>query len=453
MARILVVEDDPGMLLVIEDLLIGENYSVDAVENGLKCCELLQSNDYDFVILDWDLPDINGIDILKKMRADGVTTPVMMLTGRTAVDYKAEGLDSGANDYLTKPFHFKEFLARVRAGLRQSLKANQPSMPVPLRGNNQELINRSGLAGTALVARYEFIELLGEGGVGIVFKARHSHLDKLVAIKMLNKEELTEEVCRRFEREARVISRLEHPNVARVFDFGFTEHQQPYMVMEYIEGKALDTILKEQKFLPAEQAMDIVMQACDGMSHAHSAGIVHRDIKPGNLVLREAEPGTVIVKILDFGCARLKDPALKKGPDLTQKGEVLGSPLYLCPEQIMGNKADERSDIYSLGCVFYQMLTGYPPHLAEDPMAIVVKHVKEDVLPFKKLRPDVSFPAGLEEIVLKMLEKEPQVRYQSMADVNADLARIRALSRHRGGEKWLKKFGNIIGRQHPPAGE
>jgi serine/threonine protein kinase/CheY-like chemotaxis protein len=439
MARVLLVEDDEGMLLITEQWLLDEQYEVDTASTGVSCWERLKGNSYDLVLLDWDLPDWNGIDILKKFRKEGGTTPIIMLTGRTNVDYKAEGLDAGANDYLTKPFHVKELLARVRAAIRQGQQA-KPAQQQPLPGNNQALIDKFDLRGTSLPAKYELHEVLGEGGVGTVFKARHPHLDKLVAIKMLRKSEMDKEMFARFEQEARVISQLEHPNIATIYDFDVTENNQPYMVMEFINGKAVDILLSEAGSLPLEQALNLSIQVCEGMAHAHARGVLHRDLKPSNFMLKQMEGNAPLLKVLDFGCSKLRQMGSRKGPAITQTGGILGSPYYMSPEQVKSEQTDERSDIYSLGCVIFQLVTGAPPLMADDCVAVMVKHVNDYAPSFRSARPDLRIPDEMEFLVAKCLEKDPGKRYQSMVELKTVLEQIRMRLQPGRNDSWWQKL-------------
>ncbi len=449
MAKILAVDDDAHLLAVMQEWLTHEQHLVDAVGTGLDCWEHLQTAAYDLVILDWDLPDINGVDLLKRYRTAGGTTPVLMLTGRTSVDDKAEGLDSGADDYITKPFHMKELFARIRAALR---KGESLPPPKPLATSNQELLNNYGLVGTSLAARYEFIDVLGEGGVGVVFKARHPILDKLVAVKMIQKNELNEEIVARFETEARAISHLDHPNIATVYDYGVTERRQPFMVMEFIEGKTLDQVMRERGLLSFEEALDILIQICDGMSHAHKIGILHRDLKSSNLMLKEVAGSPDVLKILDFGCAKLRGLRAQKSQALTYSGEIVGSPLYISPEQIHGKDADERSDVYSLGCVIYEVLTDCVPHVAEDAIATMVKHVSEDVLPLHQACPNRTFPHEMDQVVSKVLEKDPEKRYQSMCELRTDLEQLRRKVGLKGSTTWWQRLvGPLVKKLKPSA--
>lgn len=427
MAKILVVDDDEDLAGIVQDWLMTEDHAVEVAIGGTNAWSRLQTDKFDVVIMDWDMPDINGIDVLKRFRAAGGTTPIIMLTGRTAVDDKEKGLDTGADDYLTKPFHMKELTARIRVALRK--QAALPPPPKPLGTGNEPVLKRGDLIGTALASRYEFLDVVGEGGVGIVFKARHPHLDKIVAVKMLQSNALKENTIIRFEREARAISRLEHPNIAMVYDFGITEKQRPFMVMEFIEGRSLDDFIQKEGAMPAKRAVDLLIQICDGMSHAHEAGIVHRDVKPSNIMLKQVLGRPPVPKILDFGCAKLIEPqesTTHEARQLTQMGHSFGSPPYMSPEQVRGKALDERSDIYSLGCLMYELLTGFLPYDDPNVVEIMFMHLEQECERLKAKRPDLGFPDELERIVAKAMSKEAETRYQTMAELQADLELIRA---------------------------
>lgn len=421
MAKILYVDDDLDLAEMVIDWLVFEKHDVTAVHVGFDGWKKIQTNEYDLAILDWELPDLHGIEILKRFRAGGGTTPVLMLTSRNSVDDKEAGLDSGANDYLTKPFHMKELSARIRAVLRnQSVSAPAPKA---LGEGNEEILKRGDILGTQLASRYEFLEVLGEGGVAVVFKARHPHLRKFVAVKMLHASEMNEKTIARFEREAQAISSIDHPNIISVYDFGITERNQPFMVMEFIEGKSLETVIQEVDFLPMRRALDILIPVGEGLAHAHESGILHRDIKPDNIMLKQVGR-TEVPKILDFGLAKLTGPESEKAVKLTQTQHISGSPPYMSPEQVLGGELDERSDIYSFGCVLFEAVSGYPPHLGKTAMEVLVKQVEQSPMTLQQARPDVSFPAELQQIISTAIEKDPNNRYQKMQELNQALQKL-----------------------------
>lgn len=422
MAKVLLVEDDVELAKTVADMLLFEKYAVEVVHTGTAGWERAQSDQFDLLILDWELPDLNGINILSRFRQAGHTAPVILLTGRRSVSDKELGLDCGADDYLTKPFAMEELFARIRAVLRRT----EPQAPVykALGIHNEDVLERAHLAGTLLASRYEFLEVLGAGGLGIVFKARQPVIEKLVAIKMLRSGLLHADTIERFKREGKFVSRLDHHNIANVYDFGVTERGQPFMVMEYVAGRNLGDMIREKGSIPIESGLDICIQICDGMAHAHGNGVLHRDIKPANILLKSYEDREPVVKILDFGLAKWKDPVANSAPDLTQQGQVFGSPTYMSPEQAKGEALDERSDIYSVGCVLYEMLSGVPPHVAETSMDIMLMHVTAEVTPLRERRPDLELPDSLTQLISKTLNKNPEQRYQSMGALREDLTRM-----------------------------
>ncbi len=422
MANILVVDDDVDLATIVEDYLLSQKHSVKVVHAGFEAAWLLESNDFDLAILDWDLPGVKGIDILKKARASGSRTPVIMLTGRASSDDKELGLDSGANDYLTKPFDMKELGARIRAVLRNSA-AKAPAPPKALGTNNEEVLKKGNLIGTSLAARYEFIDVIGQGGFGIVFKARHPQLDKLVAVKMIQSKEIGDETIARFEREAKAVGSLDHPNIVIVHDYGVTENRQPYMVMEYIQGKGLDVALKESDGLPLKPALNMLVPVCDGLAHAHDVGILHRDIKPSNIMLKDSLQRGPVPKLLDFGMSKLKSLD-SEGTDLTRSQQLLGSPPYMSPEQVLGNAPDERSDVYAFGCVIFETVTGYPCFFGKTAVEILVKHVQDPPMTFQEVQPDRTYPKELDYLVKRALAKKPEDRYQSMGHLQYDLETV-----------------------------
>ncbi len=424
MTRILLVDDDSELCNLLKGWLVSEDYEVQSAENGLTAWQFLQNQEFDLVILDWDLPDLKGIDLLRMFRAGGGSTPVLFLTGREEVDDKSLGLDAGADDYLTKPFHPKELSSRLRALLRRS--QGQKSVPKALGTDNMAVLKKGNLVGTTLAAHYEFLDVLGEGAVGVVFRARNPHLDKLVAIKMINMALLTDEIVARFEREARAVSRLDHPGITAIYDFGITEHKQRYMVMEFVEGQSLDDVLENIDFIPLPTALQLSLQICDAMVHAHQKGVLHRDLKPSNIMLKGSLEQSPSIKILDFGLAKFNDKNTAESAVLTQTGQIFGSPMYMSPEQVHGEGTDERSDVYSFGCVLYEILTGYPPLMGKSASEVMYKHIAELPPSLADMRPDLSFPSSLQLLLSKALEKDCNKRYQSMSELKVDLQSVAA---------------------------
>lgn len=244
----------------------------------------------------------------------------------------------------------------------------------PVDGSPLARLTEDTLEGGIFADRYEIIARLGGGGMSTVYKARHTHMDKIVAIKVLQTNVgNTAESIKRFQLEAKATSKLEHPNVISIFDFGVNEDGRPYMVMEYLEGVSLSDLLDKKGRLPVNGLKEIFVPVCEGLTHAHQNGIVHRDLKPGNIMLAKTQNGGVNVKIVDFGLAKLVNSEQK----LTQTGETFGSPLYMSPEQCLGKQLDQRADIYSLGCVLFECLTGQPPFVGASVIDTFNKHLRD----------------------------------------------------------------------------
>ena len=263
---------------------------------------------------------------------------------------------------------------------------------------------------------------IGEGGMGQVFKARHCRLDRMVAVKVLSADTMdSDEAVKRFRQEVRVAAKLSHANIVTTHDAGEQDGQQ-FMVMEYVEGRDLATVIKSQGPLPIAQAIDCVLQAARGLQHAHSQGAIHRDIKPGNLLL--ANDGTI--KVVDMGLARIQEPE-EQLPEtatlaerLTQRGQMLGTVDYMSPEQATDPRtADDRSDIYSLGCTLYRLVTARPMYEGKTAIAKLMCHYEAAIPSMRESAQEIS--RRLEQVFQQMVAKRPEDRYQSMTKVIADL--------------------------------
>jgi WD40 repeat protein/serine/threonine protein kinase len=267
------------------------------------------------------------------------------------------------------------------------------------------------------VAQYIILDRLGEGGMGQVFKARHAHMGRLVALKVVRKEKLDSAVAvERFYKEVQAAAKLTHPNIVIAFDAGKTGNTH-YFSMEFVDGPDLSQLVRKNGPLPVRQVCDFIRQAALGLEHAHEQGMVHRDIKPSNLLVTRGN--SPVVKILDMGLARLGD-TFEKERGLTKMGQVIGTPDYLAPEQaIDARKVDIRADVYSLGCTLFFLLTGRAPYHAESLAQLLLKHQMEPPPPLREVRPDV--PAVLETIVQQMMAKKPEQRPARPADVAAAL--------------------------------
>jgi serine/threonine-protein kinase len=270
------------------------------------------------------------------------------------------------------------------------------------------------LIGRVLGGRYRLAERLGQGGMGTVYRATHTLMDKPVAVKILRGELATDaEAVARFHREARSASRLDHDHCIRVTDFGQSEDGLLYLAMELLDGISLGQVVRRGP-LAASRAAAIGLAIAEALAHAHEQGIIHRDLKPDNVFLARRNKGREIVKVLDFGLAKLaSDSAL--GPSITRDGTVFGTPEYMAPEQAEGEKLDGRTDIYALGIMLYQLLTGKVPFSNANFVALLTMQVTELAVPPREARPDLDIPPALELVVLRCIEKRAEDRYPTAA--------------------------------------
>jgi len=274
---------------------------------------------------------------------------------------------------------------------------------------------RQSGVGTTISARYELVEELGAGGMGCVYKARHIALNKFFALKLLLADYTQQpEFVLRFDQEAKTAGLLSHPNLVAVYDYGLSENNEAFIVMDLLEGMSLAARLKKQKRLPVKQAVPLFLQICDGLAYAHRLGIIHRDLKPANVMLTTGPAGVEQAKVVDFGIAK----APKSEQRLTKTGDIFGSPFYMSPEQCSGEVPDHRSDIYSIGCLMYECLTSSPPFVGQNSFATMMMHNDVPPRPFSR---ELKTPRALENIVLKALAKDPNQRFQSMRELKNEL--------------------------------
>ena len=271
---------------------------------------------------------------------------------------------------------------------------------------------------TPLKEKYEFLTVLGAGGAGVIYKATQKPLGRLVAVKMIHSHLMTPLAVKRFQKEATMIARISHANIISVYDFGISEDNQPFMVMDYVEGTVLSEVLDEAGTLPVEDVKLIARQLCDGLAHAHSKGILHRDLKPSNIMMAKNEHGPSTAKILDFGLAKvIYGEEDDEREHLTKTGETVGTPAFMSPEQVMGKHLEVTSDVYSLGCVMYHCLTGEPPFVGETKMETMLMHLNSKPEPINPSNGEPRISPFLEMIILKTLEKNPADRFQTMMEL------------------------------------
>ncbi|PWT98419.1 MAG: hypothetical protein C5B53_06700 [Candidatus Melainabacteria bacterium] len=288
-------------------------------------------------------------------------------------------------------------------------------------------IGKHPLIGIIIGGRYKVIKAVGAGSMGVVYKAIQISSGREMAVKVLTSAEGPDSAhLRRFRREARAVSSLSHENIVRLYDFGFMEDGQPYIVTEFVKGRTLAQILRERGRLPLSDVLPIARQVCHAVDEAHRVGVVHRDLKPENIILQEpdqrpgspAKPGLAnkLVKVVDFGVAKIASDATSSA-SLTMEGKVCGSPGYMSPEQCKGFNVDVTSDIYSLGIILFEVISGSRPFSADSVMGLLFMHVNEQPPMMNALCLDLNVPSEVEQVVRKALQKEPYERQQSALEL------------------------------------
>ena len=277
-------------------------------------------------------------------------------------------------------------------------------------------------------ANYEFLGEIGAGGMGVIYKARQVILNKVVAIKTLHPHLSSPAAFRRFQNEGKATSLLQHPYIVAVHDFGVTQGGQTFMVMDFIDGETLSSLLQREGQLTEKHFLSIFIDVCDAMAHAHSRSVVHRDIKSSNIMIVKNQHGEEEIRIMDFGIAKLIADTESGANQVTRTGEVIGTATCMSPEQARGGKVDHRSDLYALGCVMYEALASCPPFAGNTPLETMLMHLEKRPMPIKQASMGHDVDLQLEVIVFRLLEKEPEKRYQSMNELKADLIALQSSS-------------------------
>lgn len=348
-------------------------------------------------------------------------------------------------------------------GAEESLESPTTSTSDPNTNDERQDSSEAGTKGPGqIVARhYEVVNRLGEGGTSVVYKARHQFMERIAAVKVLSPDRIPDaKTIQRFQQEARSVSRLKHPNIVDIHEFGIDENKQPYLIMDYLEGRSLFETVSEDGPLKPSRAAFVFLQMADALKHAHEKGVIHRDLKPNNVILVRDENGLEQVKLVDFGIAKLSEPEDKEKA-LTQTGEIFGSPYYMSPEQCRGHRLDHRSDIYSFGCLMYEILIGEPAAKSGSVVETLMLHINGLTLDFDSLpivrtyaenaKNSDAFDATheqkcmsrLRQIIQACIQKEPSDRYQSMEAIRRDLERLLAGFKPSGAKDEVFEFAGL----------
>jgi len=281
------------------------------------------------------------------------------------------------------------------------------------------------LIGREIAGRYRVLAKLGEGGMGAVFRAEQISLKRTVAVKLLRPDvSANHMLLRRFNAEAEAVAKLNHPNTVNIYDFGQDTDGTLFIAMELIEGRSLRSVLHAEAPLPVRRALAIAKQVAASLSDAHARAIVHRDLKPDNVMLQDRGRERDIARVLDFGIAKLRDDTRATQQAMTQQGDMLGTPQYMAPEQIQAQPIDGRTDVYALGCLLYEMVTGRLPHEAATVLAMLSKHLIEHPVPPSQRRPDLGLPEALDRLILGAMAKAPAARPATMELFGEQIAEL-----------------------------
>ena len=312
-------------------------------------------------------------------------------------------------------------------------------------GSTSAPLSDANWVGVIVGTHYQILSMIGRGGMSTVFKARHQLLKKMVALKILTPQfRVDQQKLLRFQQEAISVGRLDHPNIIKIYEFDVPDESEPYLVMDYVDGSSLaDEIAR--KPLALSRALNIFKQICRGLSHAHKKGVIHRDLKPSNIMISAEKsdekkvPISEQIKIVDFGIAKILTPEIP-AIKLTQTGEIFGSPLYMSPEQCMGKSPDARSDIYSMGCLIFETLTGKPPYEGDNVLETIHLHMYGVPPLTTTLVPSLEHSEAINTIILRCLAKIPDDRYQSMDEVLTALEHIDGANKENILQRMILKW-------------
>lgn len=395
MAHILAVDDDTDILLVVEDTLRLDGHEVTVTSRPEEVPRLLAEERIDLIVLDIDMPTITGFEVLKQLREQPLShaIPVIFLSALGESVYRIEGLRGGAVDYITKPFDPEELCLRVKLGLD---RGGRQEAAHSLSGAelDKALLEEEFPPESKLLGRYEPVMVLGRGGGGAVVAVRDPLLRRRAAIKILARPTRSERNAEieQTVKEATMLAQLNHPGLVQVYDVA-VDSRHVFVIMELIEGETLRRRLSRLQRLPTSEFFALACPVVAALSHAHQRGLVHRDITSNNIMLSDEGP-----RLMDFGLAAFVEQLSSKHPQV-----VVGTPTYIAPEILLQQPATTLSDIFSLGCVFYEMLTGERPfrQAPGEGANPIMSTLSEDVTPLRLIAPEI--PAALAELVQQML--------------------------------------------------
>jgi len=416
MARILIVDDEAVYREVLRAFLESGSHQVVEVGDGQEALKAMAASIPDLVVLDSRMPELDGFGVLQRMRREPrlADIPVLLVSVVEESAEKVRGLDLGANDYMTKPIDRSELLARVRVQLRMvprpaATERAAPFSDTPTRPAPPPCMSPTNAPQQhfMLDRRYLLGPVLATGGTGIVYEATDVQVGRSVAIKVLSRAKRGEaQHARRLAREACIAASLEHPDICRVFDLGQLADGSPYVVMERLVGESLAARLRTIGPLPFDSSLAILTHVLSGLDFAHSRNVLHRDVKPDNIFLATDGSGAPMVKLLDFGLAKLAEPSCH-----STQGQLPGTPAYMAPELMTGSPASVHSDLYACGVALYEMICGRRPFPSDDLRVLRETILEARPAALQSIRPQT--PSIVVDLVARAMAREPAARYES----------------------------------------
>jgi CheY-like chemotaxis protein len=415
--RVLVVDDNDELRRGFRRILRAAGHEVVEASNGQEATELAVAGRFDAVLSDVRMPDMDGVELLRRLHEGDPDLPVLLISGDPDLSSALKAVEYGALEYLTKPIDRDQVQASVARAIELRRQRFEARLALSAHSGARVRAPNEDLTGALLAGRYRIGARLGSGGMGSVYDAVREDLARMpVAIKVLHPSLATDiDVLRRFQREAHTVASLDHPNIVRIVDFDMRPDEPAFLVMERLHGVSLaDALTMGQRFTVEEVAL-IAVQVLAALEAAHAASVVHRDLKPDNVFLIALPGMPNVVKILDFGVAKLVDAP--RSDKLTQTGMVMGTPAYMAPEQARGVTVDARCDLYAVGCLMFEALTGRPPFAAENYNALIYEIQLGSPPKLAELRADVD--TAFAELIERAMARDPDERFQtarSMAD-------------------------------------
>lgn len=418
--QILIVDDEPEIRSLLRDCFAELGYGSTEAGDGEAATDLAAAHDYDLVVTDIRMPRKDGLELTRWLRGECPDLPIIIMSGYADFKTAQEALRLGVFDYLSKPF---ENLAEVKAAVRRAVETrSRRAEPAALAeefgrrvdGGDSTRYLKLGTDGEPrIVGGFELLEKIAEGGMGTVYKALQTSMKRVVAVKLISAAAAGgEDQVKRLVLEARAAARLDHPNIVRGIDVG-REGDFYYFAMELIDGESLADLIERRGSLPEDEAVGIALQVAEALDHIWKIGLVHRDVKPHNVLLtREG-----MAKLTDLGLVK---PTHPEWTGFTRSGFAVGSPSYIPPEQARGEKdIDIRADIYSLGVTLFEMVTGSPPFVGNTEVETISMHLTEYPPPANTKNAQVSKRTSL--VIDKMLQKKPSHRYVDPGRLIVDL--------------------------------